>query len=149
MMPRPPLHRPAEMGDDDAELMAAACALLAQVHEPGRHEVVAAFRLVDGGVQLGVHVDGSARRSAVCAEGAAAANVFAHAAGRPGAAGVTAMVSVLRRPEGTTHVIEPCGVCAELLSDYWPRARVWITRGDDVVPAVVEDLLPAKRRRRW
>jgi cytidine deaminase len=58
-------------------------------------------------------------------------------------------VSVLRRPGGSEHVIEPCGVCAELLTDYWPGARVWITRGDDTVAVAMRDLLPAKRSRLW
>ncbi|PZF82159.1 cytidine deaminase [Jiangella anatolica] len=148
-MSRPPLARPPEMGDDDAALMAAAAALLDRVYVAGRHEVVAAMRLADGSVQLGVHVDGSARRSAVCAEGVAAGNVVAYAATSGAAPSVLSSVSVLRRPGGTEHVIEPCGVCAELLSDYWPRARVWVTRGDDTVAVTAADLLPAKRLRQW
>ncbi|MEU6642573.1 hypothetical protein ABZ863_08475 [Saccharomonospora sp. NPDC046836] len=148
-MSRPPLTRPPEMSDDDAELMSAAAALLDRVYETGRHEVVAAMRLTDGTVRLGVHVDGSARRSAVCAEGVAAGNVFAYAAETGAAAVVVSCVSVLRRPSGTRHLIEPCGVCAELLSDYWPVARVWVTRGDEIVAVTATELLPAKRSRTW
>ncbi|WP_022879889.1 cytidine deaminase [Microbacterium sp. B19] len=143
MTHRPPLVRPAEMSDGDAELLEAARAQLDAVYRAGRHEVVAAFRLSDGRIVTGVHVDGSARRSAVCAEGVAAGNVIA-AGGT-----VVAGVSVLRRPGGTEHVIEPCGVCAELLTDYWPDARVWITRGADTVAVGMSDLLPAKRLRGW
>ncbi|WP_278103607.1 hypothetical protein AB0870_02340 [Microbacterium proteolyticum] len=58
-------------------------------------------------------------------------------------------MSVLRRPGGSEHVIEPCGVCAELLTDYWPNPRVWITRGDDTVAVAMRDLLPAKCLRGW
>ncbi|WP_116951378.1 cytidine/deoxycytidylate deaminase family protein [Jiangella endophytica] len=148
-MSRPPLTRPPEMDDADAAAMDAAMELLDRVHASGRHEVVAAMRLADGSVQLGVHVDGSARRSAVCAEGVAAGNVVAHAATTGAAATVVSCVSVLRRPAGTTHVIEPCGVCAELLSDYWPQARVWVTRGDETIAVTAADLLPAKRPRTW
>lgn len=143
MTHRPPLGRPAEMSDADAELLDAARAQLDAVYREGRHEVVAAFRLADGRIVTGVHVDGSARRSSVCAEGVAAGNVIA-AGGT-----VVAGVSVLRRPGGSEHVIEPCGVCAELLTDYWPDARVWITRGDDTVAVAMRDLLPAKRSRLW
>lgn len=144
---RPPAERPAGMTDADAELLASALALLEQVYVPGRHEVVAAMRTADGEIHLGVHVDGSARRSSVCAEGVAAGAVFAH--GASGSSEVVSILSVLRRPEGTTHVIEPCGVCAELLADYWPEAGVWITQGADVVQVRVAALLPAKRLRRW
>lgn len=142
-MSRPLLARPASMGDGDAELMDAATGLLRERYSAGRHEVATAFRDAAGGIHLGLHVDGSARRSTVCAEGVAAG--LAVMAG----ADVVAIVSVLRRPEGTWHIIEPCGVCAELLTDYWPEARVWVTRGDDIIAVETSDLLPAKRRRQW
>lgn len=144
---RPLARRPHDMADEDAELLAAAMSLLEDVYVHGRHEVVTAMRTTDGAIHLGVHVDGSARRSSVCAEGVAAGMVVAH--GVTGSPKVAAMVSVLRRVEGTMHVIEPCGVCAELLTDYWPEAAVWVTRGDDIVRVRASDLLPAKRLRRW
>jgi len=144
------------MGEGDAELLTVAAELLGAVYREGRHEVVAALRMGDGSIVTGVHVDGSARRSAVCAEGVAAGNAIARgsavvAAGNAIARGsaVVAAVSVLRRPSGTEHVIEPCGVCAEMLSDYWPDARVWVTDGDEIVPTTFAALLPAKRRRLW
>ncbi|MDQ1129290.1 hypothetical protein [Microbacterium sp. SORGH_AS_0888] len=145
MTDRPPLARPAEMDDADAELLGVARELLGAVYREGRHEVTAAFRLADGAIVTGVHVDGSARRSAVCAEGVAAGNAAAHLPAAP----VVSAVSVLRHPGGTWHVIEPCGVCAEMLSDHWPDARVWITRGDRIVATTMAELLPAKRRRTW
>ncbi|MBZ5739357.1 hypothetical protein [Nocardioides mangrovi] len=147
--PRPPLARPAAMGDADAELMSVARELLGQWYREGRHEVATAWRLADGGVVTGLHVDGSARRSAVCAEGVAAGNAIAAGAGLRDGSGVEAIVSVLRRPGGTWHVIEPCGVCAELVTDYWPRARVWVGRGEEVVALPAADLLPAKYERIW
>ncbi len=128
---------------EDAELMIVARELLDAVYVPGRHEVASAMRTRDGRIETGVHVDGSARRSTVCAEGVAAGNTIAHGGE------VVSIVSLLRRQGGTTHVIEPCGVCADLLADYWPRARVWVTQGDEIVEMTVSDLLPAKRTRVW
>lgn len=145
MSGRPPLERPHGMSDDDAELLERARDLLRDRYLEGRHEVAAAFRLADGRVVTGIHVDGSARRSAVCAEGVAAGNAIAAAVG----AQVVAAVSVLRRATGEEHLIEPCGVCAEMLSDYWPDARVWVTVGDDSVASTFAGLLPVKRRRAW
>lgn len=145
MSGRPPLERPHGMSEDDAELLERARDLLRDRYLEGRHEVAAAFRLADGRVVTGIHVDGSARRSAVCAEGVAAGNAIAAAVG----AQVVAAVSVLRRSTGEEHLIEPCGVCAEMLSDYWPDARVWVTVGDDSVASTFAGLLPAKRRRAW
>ncbi len=69
MSDRPPLARPAAMPDEDAELLETARAQLAAVYREGRHEVVAAFRMADGRIVTGVHVDGSARRSAVVRRG--------------------------------------------------------------------------------
>lgn len=146
-MSRPSLHRPDAMSDEDAELLATASDLLARVYRTGRHEVATAFRMSDGAIVTGVHVDGSARRSAVCAEGVASGAAITYASG--GDASVVAIVSVLRRPGGTWHVIEPCGVCAELLSDYWPDARVWVASGERIAATAVSALLPAKRVREW
>ena len=145
-MSRPELSGPpAGMGESDAELLSTALDLLDRVYRVGRHEVATAFRMADGAIVTGVHVDGTARRSTVCAEGAASGAAIAHAAGRD--VGVVALVSVLRRNAGTEHLIDPCGVCAELLSDYWPDARVWVTEGDDAHAVRVRDLVPFKKVR--
>lgn len=145
-MSRPVLDGPpAGMGEGDAELLASALGLLGRVYRVGLHEVATAFRMSDGAIVTGVHVDGTARRSSVCAEGAASGAAVAHASGED--VGVVSVVSVLRRPAGTEHLIEPCGVCAELLSDYWPDARVWVTEGDASRAVLVRDLLPHKKVR--
>ncbi|MCZ9337128.1 cytidine deaminase, partial [Streptomyces sp. TRM76130] len=64
---------------------------------------------------------------------------------------VVSVVSVQVKPAGRFRVIAPCGVCRELISDYSPDARVWITTagGDEVVPVRALDLLPDKSRRVW
>lgn len=145
-MSRPELSGPPEgMGEGDVELLSAALDLLGRVYRVGRHEVATALRMSDGSIVTGVHVDGTARRSTVCAEGVAIGNAVAAGAGAPG--GVLAVVSVLRRPGGTEHLIEPCGVCAELLTDYWPGARVWVTTGARAEAIAARDLLPHKKVR--
>ncbi|MFT4082379.1 MAG: hypothetical protein QM638_07310 [Nocardioides sp.] len=146
---RPPLARPSAMGDDDAELLMAARRLLEDRYREGRHEVATAWRMADGAIVTGIHVDGSARRSAVCAEGVAAGNAIAHGARPDDPPGVEAIVSVLRRRSGSWHLIEPCGVCAELITDYWPDARVWVGRRDEIVQVSARELLPVKYERVW
>lgn len=147
-MSRPLLDGPpAGMGEDDADLLARALELLHAAYVTGRHEVATAMRLSDGSVEVGIHVDGTARRSGVCAEGVAIGNAIARSARTGVTADVRAVVSVLRRPSGTEHLIEPCGVCAELLTDYWPDARVWITDADEARPVPARSLVPFKKSR--
>jgi hypothetical protein len=66
-----PVSVPASMSEDDVELLATAQHLLAKVWQSGRHEVATALRTADGRVHTGVHVEGSCRRSSICAEGVA------------------------------------------------------------------------------
>jgi cytidine deaminase len=134
------------MGPDDAELLDVAQRLLGRVLTPGRHEVATALRTSDGQVFTGVHVEGSCRRSSICAEGVALGTARGSVP-----LDVVAVVSVQVKPADRFRVIAPCGVCRELISDYSPDARVWLTRpGDDtVVVARALDLLPEKSVRRW
>jgi cytidine deaminase len=140
---------PADMPDADVELLRSAEALLAASWITGRHEVATALRLRDGSVHHGVHLEGSCRRSSVCAEGIA---LGAARSARPdGPLDVLSVVSVQVKPAGRFRVIAPCGVCRELISDYAPGARVWLTEPDTglVVARAALDLLPEKTRRSW
>ena len=142
MLDRPVLDGPPEgMGEGDRELLQRAHAILDERYVEGVHEVAAALRLADGRVVAGVHVEASAGRAAVCAESAALSAAIL--AGSP----VVAVVGVLRRPGGTRHLIEPCGVCAELLGDHAPTATVWVAVGEGFGPVAVSDLLPYRRAR--
>jgi len=132
---------PAGMTAGDRELLDTATAVLAARYRTGVHEVAAALRLADGGIVTGLHVEASAGRASVCAESAAlSAAVVAGEA-------VVSVVGVLRRPGGSLHLIEPCGVCAELLGDHAPDARVWVAVDDGFGAVAVADLLPFRRRR--
>ncbi|MHC3473503.1 cytidine/deoxycytidylate deaminase family protein [Streptomyces sp. 7R007] len=145
-----PVAVPAQMSDLDAELLTTAQELLARVWQQDRHEVATALRTADGRIHTGVHVEGSCRRSSICAEGVALGT--ARGALAPGAPlAVTSVVSVQIKPAGQFRIIAPCGVCRELISDYCPDATVWITTVDDDRPAAFRalDLLPHKSRRRW
>ncbi|MGW3649464.1 cytidine deaminase [Streptomyces sp. NPDC000878] len=141
---------PSSMSTDDAELLATAQELLARVWQHGRHEVATALRTADGRIHTGVHMEGSCRRSSVCAEGVA---MGAARGALPGgtALGITSVVSVQIKPAGQFRIIAPCGVCRELISDYCPDATVWVTTvdGDEPVPLRALDLLPEKSRRQW
>ena len=132
---------PVGMGDTDAELLTRAQDLLRARYTLGRHEVASAFRLADGSVVTGLHVESTSGRASVCAETAAIS-----AAAITGEA-VLSIVSVLRRPTGTEHLIEPCGVCAELLLEHASGARVWVADDDGHRAIGVTELLPFARVR--
>ena len=143
-----PVIPPAEMSAADIRLLQIAQELLARVWVHGRHEVATALRTADGSVYTGVHVEGSCRRSSICAEGVAMGTARAGIAPESPLR-IDAVVSVQIKPAGQFRIIAPCGVCRELISDYSPDARIWIT-GDAGVHAVgALDLLPFKTRRAW
>ena len=131
---------PAGMTPGEVELLDVAQRLLSRVWVAGRHEVATALRTPDGAVHTGVHLEGSCRRSSICAEGVALGAPLT----------VDSVVSVQIKPAGRFRIIAPCGVCRELISDYSPQARVWITTVDGQVTAIQAiDLLPEKTRRAW
>ncbi|MBK3577422.1 cytidine deaminase [Streptomyces sp. MBT65] len=145
-----PVAVPPSMSEDDIELLATAQHLLARVWRSGRHEVATALRTADGRVHTGVHVEGSCRRSSICAEGVAMGTARG-ALPADAELSITSVVSVQIKPAGSFRIIAPCGVCRELISDYCPDATVWVTTvdGDEPVPLRALDLLPEKSRRRW
>lgn len=146
--PVQPVIAPAGMSVADVSLLEMAQELLARVWVHGRHEVATALRTVGGGVFTGVHVEGSCRRSSICAEGVAMGTARAGLA--PGAPlHIEAIVSVQIKPAGQFRIIAPCGVCRELISDYSPETRVWITSESGVHFVPAQDLLPFKTRRAW
>lgn len=126
----------AVMDPDAARLAARAATLLARVHRPGVHDVVAVGLLDDGTTVEGVHVEASQGRASVCAEGCLVG--AAALAARP----LVLVVALLRRADGHDHLIEPCGVCAELLADHHPDAVVWTGTGGTAAPVRAGDLLP-------
>ena len=143
-----PVAPPLSMSAADAQLLTLAQDLLGRVWVHGRHEVATALRAADGRIYTGVHLEGSCRRSSICAEGVAMG--AARAGIEPGSPlKIEAVVSVQIKPAGQYRIIAPCGVCRELISDYSPDAIVWITSETGLEAIRAIDLLPSKTRRVW
>jgi cytidine deaminase len=139
---------PPKMPAADIRLLAIAQELLARVWAQGRHEVATALRTADGAIYTGVHVEGSCRRSSICAEGVALGT--ARAGLPPGAPmHIDAIVSVQIQPAGQFRIIAPCGVCRELISDYSPDTLIWVSSDSGVRGVTAAELLPHKTRRVW
>ena len=146
--PAKPVIPPPEMSPADIELLNTAQALLGRVWVDGRHQVATALRTADGKIYTGVHLEGSCRRSSICAEGVAMG--AARAGLDPGAPlSIEAVVSVQIKPADQFLIIAPCGVCRELISDYSPDTRVWLTSEAGIHAMAALDLLPCKTRRIW
>lgn len=143
-----PVAPPPEMPEADIRLLEIAQELLGRVWVYGRHEVATALRAADGQIFTGVHLEGSCRRSSICAEGIA---LGAARGGIDPTASLTidAIVSVQIKPAGQYRVIAPCGVCRELISDYSPDATIWMSTDEGVRAFRALDLLPSKTRRVW
>jgi cytidine deaminase len=62
---------------------------------------------------------------------------------------IEAVVSVQIKPADQFRIIAPCGVCRELISDYSPDTRVWLTSEAGIRAMAALDLLPCKTRRTW
>ncbi|MCS5497875.1 hypothetical protein NY547_11565 [Cnuibacter physcomitrellae] len=92
----------------DRELIAAASALLVEAHDPGAHRVAAAAEGTSGAVYLGLSL--LSPRVSICAETTAIAN-----AKMAGEVGIRRMVAVGLDPSGAGVVINPCGVCREIV----------------------------------
>ncbi len=129
----------------DEELTARAGELLRARWVQDRHMVATALRTYAGAVHLGVHIEGSAGRSSICAEGIALGTALTNGDLHD----VETIVSVQFKPAGVLRVISPCGLCRELLLDYCPDA--WVVNYDDgdVSRVRAADLLPTVTRRAW
>ena len=146
--PVKPVIVPPQMLLADIELLRTAEELLARVWVDGRHQVATALRAADGRIYTGVHLEGSCRRSSICAEGVAMG--AARAGLDPGTVlSIEAVVSVQIKPADQFRIIAPCGVCRELISDYSPDTRVWLTSDAGIHAMAALDLLPCKTRRTW
>jgi cytidine deaminase len=129
----------------DEALIAQAGELLAARWVQDRHMVATALKTNAGAVHLGVHIQGSAGRSSICAEGIALGTALTNGDLHD----VETVVSVQFKPAGVLRVISPCGLCRELLFDYCPDA--WVVNYDDgdVARVRAADLLPTVTRRAW
>ena len=139
---------PPGMSAADRELLKIAEDLLGRLWTDNRHQVATALRTLDGKIYTGVHLEGSCRRSSICAEGVAMGTARG---GLPGDAPLhlDAVVSVQIKPVGQFRIIAPCGVCRELISDYSPDARIWLTGDTGIICMPALDMLPHKTRRLW
>lgn len=127
----------------DRHLIEAARSVLARRYKPRWHSVGAALRGTSGRIYTSVNMNARyVGRVDVCAEAIAVGMAIA-----AGEKGLDTIVAVQRGTRGSRsprgHIVPPCGICREMLSDYGPGMTVLLPgpKGT-VVRRPVEDLLP-------
>lgn len=119
----------------DDDLIEAASALLLRAYDDTQHRVAAAARGLSGEIFLGLSL--ATPRVNICAESSAVAN-----AKMAGEEAVGTIVSVGLDPAGVPRVINPCGVCREVVPRFGRDLRVLVDAGGYVIAASPEELLP-------
>ncbi|WP_353112928.1 hypothetical protein [Microbacterium sp.] len=119
----------------DHELVQAASALLLRAYDARDHRVAAAVRGATGEVHLGLHL--ASDRVNVCAEPSAVAN-----ARIAGETALETIVSVGMDAAGAPRVINPCGVCRELVPHYGEDIRVIVDDAGEIGVVAPSALLP-------
>jgi cytidine deaminase len=123
------------LNNKDLALIGEARAIIAKRFKQDYHHVGAALRTRSGKVFAAVHLEAYVGRIAVCAEAVAIGMAAAD-----GDTDIETIVAVNRHG----HIVSPCGMCRELISDYSPNCFV-ILAEDRMVS--VGELLPEKYTR--
>lgn len=136
------------LADEDLELISIARELVTQPQAfPDRHRIGTAMRLENGDVITGVCVQAEFMKiTGVCAERIAL--------GQWATAGKTSpvvTVASVRKPRSTeadqgVKVTNSCGGCLDILTDYFPDARMVTLTGTGLRKVRLSDMLPGKYR---
>lgn len=120
---------------DDHVLIRTASDLLVRAYDERNHRVAAAVRGVSGRMHLGLHL--ASTRVNICAEPSAIAN-----ARMAGENGLDTIVAVGMGADGVPKVINPCGICREIVPHYGEGMRVIVDVSGKLNVVAPSDLLP-------
>lgn len=119
----------------DQEVIQAARDIMLKRYIEGKHHIGAAIRTKSGNLFVGVHLEASCGRVAVCGE--------AVAIGVAATNGDTEIAQIVAVTE-SGDIVPPCGICRELISDYAPDALVILETEGEVRCVPILELLPEK-----
>jgi len=122
----------------DEKLIENAKAIIRKRYKEGFHHVGAALRTKSGREFSAVHLEAYVGRIAICAE--------AIAIGMAAAQGDTEIDTIVA-VNSQGHVVSPCGMCRELISDYSPKAKVIIKKNGKHIIIGINELIPNKYKR--
>ena len=120
----------------DRRLVDAATDVVRLRGDGALHTVGAALLADDGSIHAAVNV--FAQGGGACAELAVVAKAISEGSSR--------FVRIVAVGDGDRGVVEPCGVCRQLLLDYAPLVEVIVHDGDQLRRVAIADLMPLSKR---
>ena len=127
---------------EDKKLIDEATNIINKYHKHNKHNVGAAVKTSSGKIFSAVHLEANIGRIAVCAEPIAMGKAISEGENKFDT--IVAVGYSGTRGRKKIQVIEPCGMCRELVTDYALNAKVIIPKGRGVEKVYMRDLLPHK-----
>ncbi len=129
--------------ESDIELIDAARQTMSKLYRTKRHHIAAALRTRQGKIYTAVHLEAHVGRVSICAESAALAKAVSE-----GETEFDTIVAV-RHPRGheqnqEIHIVSPCGVCRELLTDYAENIKIIFSENGETKKAYIKEFFPHK-----
>lgn len=125
------------------EIVKIAESLITDRYIYGKHHIACVLKTKSGRIFSAIHIDANVRRAAICAE-----SIVLGQAILANIKDAEVLVSVRHsrpdEPQKYTEIVSPCGICREILADYYPKLTVLIQNGHEIVRIPVFKLLPHK-----
>jgi cytidine deaminase len=132
-----------DLNTHDYELIDRAKAKINYAFDEPYHKLVTAIQTEEGNTHYGINLQlHHIRRASVCSDAGAISNVML-AKEHP-----TSLVAV-RKPLSSeenqeVEVVNPCGLCREMLTDYYPTLMVIVSTPDGLKKCSASAFLPLK-----
>lgn len=127
----------------DNELIAKAKAKIEDTFEEKHHRLVTAVLTEEGNTYYGINLQlDRIRRASACSDSGAISNAVLNKE-KP------ILIVAVRKPAAVepnqeTKVVNPCGLCREMLTDYYPDINVIVTTPEGIKKCTAIELMPLK-----
>jgi cytidine deaminase len=124
--------------DQMDELINLANQFILEKFDEQKHHVCCVIKLTNGQIIKGLHLGTYASRASICAEAVAVGNL------------ITSLnikeynIEMIVTVNKLGIVVNPCGICRELIYDYFPNAKIIINNNGNYEQKSIEELLPNK-----
>lgn len=125
------------------DLIDKASSKIAEGFNEDHHRLITAILTKEGNIHYGINLQlKKIKRASACSDSGAISNVVLNKE-QP------KLLVAVRKPtpgehDQETKVVNPCGLCREMLTDYYPDLEVVVSTADGVRKCVISELLPLK-----